>query len=436
MKRKKPFDTIKVGNAVVNIYHRVRLDKRNGGEYHKYEVADYTNGKGNRKMRSFSDLKDADKEARRIATLLSNGEATAAQIKGKDAAEVGRALEKLRPTGASLIAACDRYAECFKILGGDRMLEAAKDYARRHPVKRQPHTVKAVAAELVELKRKRGKSNRYIEQLEWMLDKFGETFARDVATITTAEIQSWLDGMDASARTVKNFRDSANTLFKYAEARGYIARGDNPVTATEKGDKDSGKRIEIYTPAEVQRLLSATPESFRPLIALQAFAGLRSAEVMRLNWQDIKLERGHIEIGSHIAKTASRRLVPITANLAQWLTDYADKKGKVWPSGSGSIFYKTQEATAAATEIKADVEKKIEAMKPVTWKQNALRHSFISYRVADTADVARVALESGNSPAMIFANYRELVTPEDAKTWFAIAPEQPGNVISMKGRTA
>lgn len=36
--------------------------------------------------------------------------------------------------------------------------------------------------------------------------------------------------------------------------------------------------------------------------------------------------------------------------------------------------------------------------KKVKWKKNALRHSFISYRVAETQDVPKVALEAGNSP--------------------------------------
>ncbi len=56
------------------------------------------------------------------------------------------------------------------------------------------------------------------------------------------------------------------------------------------------------------------------------------------------------------------------------------------------------------------------------WKHNALRHSFISYRVADIQNVAQVALEAGNSPQMIFQHYRELVRPAAAKEWFAIEP--------------
>jgi hypothetical protein len=59
----------------------------------------------------------------------------------------------------------------------------------------------------------------------------------------------------------------------------------------------------------------------------------------------------------------------------------------------------------------------------VPWKHNALRHSFISYRVATVKNVAQVALEAGNSPEMIFEHYRELVTAEAAKGWFAVTPK-------------
>jgi hypothetical protein len=68
----------------------------------------------------------------------------------------------------------------------------------------------------------------------------------------------------------------------------------------------------------------------------------------------------------------------------------------------------------------------------VTWKANALRHSFISYRVALTKDIAAVALEAGNSPTMIFRHYRELVTEEESAQWFGIAPSTgEANVIRL-----
>jgi hypothetical protein len=48
----------------------------------------------------------------------------------------------------------------------------------------------------------------------------------------------------------------------------------------------------------------------------------------------------------------------------------------------------------------------------VNWKHNALRHSFITYRIAEVKNVDKVALESGNSPDIIFQHYRELVSRE------------------------
>ncbi len=418
--RKKPA-TETVGNVTVKIYRRVMAG------YKRFELADYSHGF--RKLRSFSDLAKARCEAKRIATQIAAGEAQAAQIRGKDAAAYGQAIEILRPTGTHIIAAASRYAEAFKICG-DRIIEAAKDFARRNPVKREARTVRKVADELIELKTKRGAGVRYLDDLKWRLGRFATAFAGDVANVTSGEIQAWLDGMNASPRSVKNFRDSANTLFKYAEARGYIARGDNPIFATERNATRNGKPIEIYTPEEISRLLAAAPDWFKPVIALQAFAGLRSAEIMRLDWRDVKLARGHIELGADKTKTATRRLVPILPNLSQWLATHAQKSGRVFDKWQ-SYLHQVQRKVAAATEIKADLENGIAGRPALKWKPNALRHSFISYRVAETGDVPRVALESGNSPAMIFAHYRELVTAGDAKAWFAIAPEMPANVTAL-----
>jgi hypothetical protein len=48
-----------------------------------------------------------------------------------------------------------------------------------------------------------------------------------------------------------------------------------------------------------------------------------------------------------------------------------------------------------------------------------LRHSFCTYRLAAVQSAPQVALEMGNSPKIIFTNYRELATSEDAEIWFA-----------------
>jgi hypothetical protein len=138
---------------------------------------------------------------------------------------------------------------------------------------------------------------------------------------------------------------------------------------------------------------------------------------LRLDWADIERRPGFIEVAAHKAKTATRRIVPIPENLAHWLAVAPRTAERVWQH-SKAWFFEAMRNAAADAKIK--------------WKQNALRHSFISYRLAEIQDVNRVALEAGNSPQMIFRHYRELTTPEQARTWFAIAPQIASNVLPIR----
>jgi integrase len=150
-------------------------------------------------------------------------------------------------------------------------------------------------------------------------------------------------------------------------------------------------------------LLTKADHTLRPFLALGAFAGLRMAEMQRLDWKDIDLDRGFVTVDASKAKTRQRRLVPISDNLKLWLMPCRQASGPV------CLHQRPQIAAARLCDVSA-------------WQENGLRHSFISYRLAILHDTARVALEAGNSPEVIFGHYRELVTPETAKLWFDVKP--------------
>ena len=95
---------------------------------------------------------------------------------------------------------------------------------------------------------------------------------------------------------------------------------------------------------------------------------------------------------------------------------------------SKQIGWLVEDTNAGLKEAAKEDGKDPEKAKQVKWKKNALRHSFISYRVAEIQNVAQVALEAGNSPQIIFQHYRELVRLNEAKTWFAIEPEKTSRV--------
>lgn len=397
-RKKKAQAGEKVGNVFVRVYSRMKRG------YPTFEVSDYSEGK--RRLLSFNDPVKAHKEAKRIAGQIATGQATAGKMTNAEAASYGRAMELLRECGVSIEVAAAHFAEAVKVLGSDKVVRAAEYYAERH-MSALKKTVSEVADEMITLKTGRGARAVTMNDMRWRLGKLTAALPKNIDAVTTGDIQAWLDGIKGSRRSVVNFRRMAGTLFGFAAARGYIPKGENPVLATEKISGRHNRAVEIFTPEEMRKILAAASEQFRPILALGAFAGLRSAEIERLEWEEIDLAGGTIEIKAAKTKTASRRLVPILPNLRAWL-ERSFSKGRLWPHSSPHYFECQRTAAKDAG---------------LTWRQNALRHSFISYRLAAVQSAPQVALEAGNSPAMIFANYREIVKQEAAKEWFEIVPQ-------------
>jgi len=414
--------TIRHGLIKIKVYRRLTPSGNPN-----FMIADTVTEPGKRKFISFPDEAAALAEAASMARKQSELGTMAQQITTAQAADYVNAVNELKPFNVTLPQAVSTVTQALKIVGSLAVvIEAIKFYAQRHR-KVTDKRVPDVVTELLKIKTARKASARYLKDLDSRLGTFAASFQTDIASVTTPQIQNWLDGLNLSAQTVRNFRTVLNLLFEFAIARGYAV--DNPVAGVEKV-KVNGGAIEIYTPAEIERLLAAASPEFLPCVALGAFAGLRSAEIERLEWSDIRLAEKFIVIGADKAKTASRRIVPIADNLAAWLAPYAEKTGKVW-AGSSIGYYKAEQKTAAATEIKANNDKGLKPVKPVKWKANGLRHSAASYWFAGCNDAGRVAGYLGNSAAVIHRHYRELVTPADAVKWFGIKPERAANVLPM-----
>ena len=192
----------------------------------------------------------------------------------------------------------------------------------------------------------------------------------------------------------------------------------NPVLHTAK-PKLPDNPPEIFTVDELRALLDAAnlnAPDVLPMLAIGAFAGLRDAEIKRLDWSEVDLARGHIEIKAAKAKSARRRIIPIQPNLAEWLCPYAAMKGSVVPEGARG---------------KLDRVCKVAGLS--RWPTNGLRHSYASYRLAAIHDAPRVASELGHtSPQMLYSTYREVVLPEEAERFWKLIPEsKPKNVVAF-----
>ena len=325
--------------------------------------------------------------ATETATRLEKGEREVLRINATDWQGYLDAKNLLRPFGVPLHSAIEEYM------------------ASRRREKVIEKRVREIVDELLATKEQVGLSDRYIETLRTYLIRFADSFQTNIGSINTTSIVRWLDSLKIGPRSRNNVRQAVVTLFNFARRRGYLPKSETTEAADVETVRDHGGEIAVLTPAELAKLLRKSNPLYQLYFALAAFTGIRSAELLRLEWSEINLEKGHIEVKARKAKTATRRLVPIQPNLAKWLATYRRQRGKLFQS-----------------RRTVDSAIKFAKRAGIPWTANVLRHSYATYRLSILPDAARVALEMGNSPAKLFTNYRELDRHNHAPDWFAIEP--------------
>jgi integrase len=358
------------------------------------------------------DLREGRKRKRLFFTSKSAADQELVRIKTKMRRE---GEDALRLSDATRIAA----------LEGERRLAAfgkdlryAIEFALKHLESAQKSvSISVLAGECLNEQKRIGRSAVHLTDLRNRYAAFCEAYGgTPTRTLTSEQVQDWLWNLKLSPVSVNNFRTRLGSLFGYAVKHGYMDR--NPVESIEKM-KVVDKPVEILTVDELAALLEHASADVLPLLAIGAFAGIRTAELLRLNWQDINLKTGFLNVAAAKSKTAQRRLIKMEPCLQSWLAPYSGKTGPIFSGNNVFVFLNDVRGVAKAAGVRIP--------------KNALRHSFASYHIAKYQDAAKLALDMGHTTTkLIFSNYRELVTPEEAERYFNIfPPAQAENVVPM-----
>jgi integrase len=315
------------------------------------------------------------------------------------------------------------YLECAEALQpfGATIRDAVDFYLPHLSALKRTKTAAELVDELLKVKEADGASERYLSDLRSRLTQLSDAFdGKPVAAITSPEIDEWLrsladkeTGKRFSPVTRNNFRRVLIVAFNFAKERGYYSNDiENPAKKSAKA-KQIETEIGILTVEQTARLLERAPAELVPYIAIGAFAGLRRAELERLDWKEIDLEENQIEVTAKKAKSARRRFIKVQPNLAKWLQPHAPLSGNVTPPNYRELLDSAREA--------AGIQE---------WPQNALRHSFASYHLARFNDAAALALELGHTNSnLVFQHYRQLVKPKQAERYWKIAPAVSGKKV-------
>jgi len=335
-------------------------------------------------------------------------------------------LQKGAPKSTLTAREVDEYLRCKELLQGTPLLVAARYFVDRHPAESRAVLVKDAAdrfhahCDSLAPRPKTTKNRKFF--LKSLVNVYGDKWVGDVGR---GDIEKLLahamrkPGSPAS-RALSPFSRN-NTLrtvrqfFNWAKDSGLVR--DNPT------DWHDGRRAIEFVKTRSGRGFFTIPNLFLfletcartqpqalPAIALQAFAGVRTQEVMRMVWGDVQFTRKLIVIRDTVAKIEGQERV------IDWWPDALD----VWfrrPAGAGD----TSPIVKDFARAKGNVVKACAAASPgFVWGQNTLRHSYATYGCAFHQSADRMKLLMGQrSDDVFFLHYRRWADQADGVSYFS-----------------
>jgi integrase len=354
---------------------------------------------GQREQKQFRTKEAAEKHAsQRWQDIQSVGQRAFA-LTGAEREDAVRALEILKDSGLSLLEAVKvaiRYARPSK---QQITLAKLRELFLAAPAKRR--------GKLIE-RRARSQGNQKVRTAAFVDSMPG----KKADEITPEIIKGWLQQLTApSPVTRNNYRRSLHAMFSFAVTEGYCIA--NPVAGIPLFAVPE-KAPSILTVEQSKQLVTAAAKTNSTLgllayVTLGMFAGLRRAEIERLDWSAVKWERRMVTIDGSIAKTGSIRNVALAPNALEWLRRCPSQKDKVSPR---------------------NLNRRLQQLKFLAgiqnWEGNELRHSFASYHFDLHQNGPLTAAQLGHSSGcqLLFEHYRSLVPLEDGKKFFEISPSK------------
>jgi integrase len=143
---------------------------------------------------------------------------------------------------------------------------------------------------------------------------------RLAAELTAADVRRLLDLLAAkrlapSSRT--GLLNILSGLLAYGVKQGAVER--NVVRDLDRDDRPTAARLtepRYLAREEVDRLLAAMGDTFRPAAATCAYAGLRLSEALGLRWQDVDLKAGTLSVTAQLGQDGERVPLKTAASAA------------------------------------------------------------------------------------------------------------------------
>lgn len=253
--------------------------------------------------------------------------------------------------------------------------------------------------------RQRSKSKSHQDKARQICGMLRQRFV--TVDVSAAELESWFVRLPGSETTRAMFYRYTRMFFRWAHRMGYVAR--DPSAALDAPKAAVGRNI--LTAGQMKAVLALEmPQWMEACILLGGFAGLRTAELLRMEWADVDATKGEIHIRPGVGKDTGgflERIVNFTPPLARRKERF-QVEGKLVPV-SARVFHLARKELARSADLGLD------------WPDNCLRHSFATYHLAKSKNAGVTAFQMGHTnPSMVQRVYAVPAVRADQAAWWAI----------------
>ena len=328
------------------------------------------------------------------------------------------------------------FSEARRIIPNVDLREAARFYRLHHPEGSRASTVEDARAEFIAAQEGRKLSKRHLSGLKAHVGLFADSFGSDqIRSITGNVVLDWLASLPLDARTVANYHGSLCNFFNWCERRNLVHEA--PTKSVHEGDlpranpKPKGV-LSVDQCAAMMAWIDEEAPKYAPWHALQLFAGIRRAEVGRMKWEWLDMERetitlpGWTEGGDRVVKTGDDWVLhDLPPNLWAWLRKYRGK-GKIATPGNDTVKDWRSESFPNLKASYPNLDPSSPNLSAIPkWPKNAMRHTFATMMMSLHGDAAKVATWSRHANAsQLYKSYvAKLVSREEAGRFVGIVPK-------------
>lgn len=271
-----------------------------------------------------------------------------------------------------------------------------------------------------------GEETRHLGNVRRDLEGMARSFeGRSVVDISAADLKGWWAAR-VEGRAEKTRNEVRGNLVAFWNWCVWDGIHPKEVTAAEKLPRvELGLcQRRVLTPGEFLALAREVRPEWRPWIVLGAFCGLRPEEIAPagkkgaskrnkrgIRCEEIDFQFKVIRLPQEVSKVDAPRLVPLGDAALSWL-EWAGLR----PGMTGQVCARNPSEKGETARLGAEVFR-------TGWPQDALRHSYGSFRNAIIRNLPQVAEEMGTSETMLRRHYHNPRTLEEGEAWFSLRPD-------------